>query len=209
MLVGRHVAKTLVFLLLVSCFLHTHQCLPIYFTLSLIILVTLKLCTCSFVFGTKYYSFPENSFEKVLRNFIVPNVLREDSKIQYCLRSILVKSTWVNFRSQFLKQDHSFVLIINGKKISCSSISVNFLVITINSQIKFKKHMKVTARKYFLLVSIESENKMFLTAEKIRILAITTTFIYSHGNIVLLICRFDIKRKENAEKESLFLFCFF
>ena len=90
-------------------------------------------------------------------------------------------------------------MIINDKKISFSENRVSLLIIATNSQFKFKKHKKITAGKYFS-VSFESENKAFLTAEKIKILGIITTFIYIEDNNALLICRFDTKRKEMQKK---------
>ena len=92
------------------------------------------------------------------------------------------------------KQNTSFVLNINGKKIN-NSREIDLLGIVIDNQLKFKKHIENLCKKASFKLHALRRIRKFLTVEKARILA--NAFINSQFNYAPLIWMFASKTAIN------------
>ena len=92
------------------------------------------------------------------------------------------------------KQNTSFVLNINGKKIN-NSREIDLLGIVIDNQLKFKKHIENLCKKASFKLHALRRIRKFLKVEKARILA--NAFINSQFNYAPLIWMFASKTAIN------------
>ena len=136
------------------------------------------------------------SCDKKLENIFV-NLKIDLRNVLYWLQVISLKANSGKFEFIILgdKKNNTFVLIIHDKEIKNPS-EVELLGITIDSQLKFKKHIDSLCRKASYELHALRRIRKFFTVEKAKMLA-NAVFINSQFNYAPLVWMFAGKTSIN------------